>query len=370
MKPFMRCFFAIIITAVGFSTTLTSPGSAAASQGASGQSWLPKIRLERVARGFEQPLFVTFAPGDRESLFVVEKTGRIRRVAGGRVVEPPLLDIRSEVSRGYEQGLLSVAFHPRFEENRTFFVNYTDRSGAVRIVRYQTFPDRYVTDPGTRTEILRIDQPAANHNGGMMAFGPDGYLYIATGDGGRAGDPWNNAQSLVTPLGKLLRIDVDSAAPARFPPTIPLSTGRTPGLRSGRTVCETLGAFRSIVTWATSTLRMSVKVNGKRSIFNRRRAGAVKTTVGTSWRAPTASGRPPVASVRGYLSPSRSTITTQEGACSITGGYVYRGRGLSGVARRLFLRGLLLRAHLTRWRRRKSQATGARSPSSARWIRG
>src|SRR5690606_5939033 len=161
------------------------------------------------------------APGDRESLFIVEKTGRIRRFAGGRLAPEPRLALLGQVAGGYKQGLLSVAFRPRFEENRTFFVYYTDRRGTVKIDRYQTVPGRYVADPQSRVQVLEIPQPASNHNGGMMAFGPDGYLYIGTGDGGRAGDPWGNAQNLSTLLGKILRIDVDGGEPYAIPPDNP-----------------------------------------------------------------------------------------------------------------------------------------------------
>ena len=166
-------------------------------------------------------------------------------MAGGQVDPEPLLDLRHEVSGGYEQGLLSLAFHPRFEENRTFFVYYTDRQGTVRVVRFRAFPDRYTADPSSRTEILAIPQPAANHNGGMMAFGPDGYLYIATGDGGRGGDPWGNAQNLARCWERSCASTWTGASPYTIPPDNPFvgahgRPARDLGLRLAQSVAVLL----------------------------------------------------------------------------------------------------------------------------------
>ena len=144
---------------------------------------------------------------------MVEKAGQVRIVRDG-VVEPrPFLDIETRVNDGgNEQGLLGIAFHPGYVENGFFYVNYTAGrgNGQTVVARYEVRaddPDR--ADPGSEKVILRIEQPASNHNGGHVVFGPDGYLYIGTGDGGRAGDPWDNSQTTGTLLGKMLRIDVD-----------------------------------------------------------------------------------------------------------------------------------------------------------------
>lgn len=301
----------------------TPPARAAALAEA---DWFPGIRLEAVIRGLEQPLLVTHAPGDPESLFVVEKIGRIRRIVGGRVVGPPLVDIRNEVSTGYEQGLLSVAFHPRFQENRTFFINFTDRSGTTRIVRFQSYPDRYEADPRTRVEILRIPQPASNHNGGMMAFGPDGYLYIATGDGGRAGDPWGNAQNLGTLLGKMLRIDVDGGEPYAVPPDNPFvgRAGALPeiwayGLRNpwrfsfDRETGDLYIADVGQGEWEEINLQPSGSPGGENYGWN--------ITEGMHCYNPrTGCG------TEGLTLPVAEYNHAAEGACSITGGYVYRGQ--------------------------------------------
>lgn len=169
------------------------------------------LRLEPIMTGLNQPLEVVAVPGERETIAVVEKTGRVQIVKNGRLSDRPLLDLSGSVSQGSEQGLLSLAFHPEYDQNNTFYVNFTDKAGDTQIVSYKTMEDTLVADEQSAQTVLSIAQPASNHNGGMIAFGPGGHLYIATGDGGRAGDPWNNAQNLQSLLGKLLRIDVNPA---------------------------------------------------------------------------------------------------------------------------------------------------------------
>ncbi|NOZ28376.1 MAG: glucose dehydrogenase [Chloroflexi bacterium] len=169
----------------------------------------PSIALEPAFSGFRQPVYLTHA-GDPARVYVVERAGRIRVVEGGEVLPTPFLDITDRVgSGGAEQGLLSVAFPPDFATTGLFYVNYTDRRGDTVIARYRApNGDPRRADPASEQIILQIDQPARNHNGGQLQFGPDGYLYIGTGDGGRGGDPWGNAQNLGVLLGKMLRIDV------------------------------------------------------------------------------------------------------------------------------------------------------------------
>ncbi|MBA2427570.1 MAG: PQQ-dependent sugar dehydrogenase [Actinobacteria bacterium] len=167
--------------------------------------------MRPVVDGLTQPLLVTGAGDGSGRLFVVEQGGNIRVFAGGRLAPEPFLDISDLTEPGGEQGLLGLAFHPRFDANGRFFVNYTDTAGDTVVAEYRADPGAGVADPGSATTLLQIDQPFPNHNGGHLAFGPDGYLYVATGDGGSGGDPFNNGQSLDTLLGKLLRIDVDAA---------------------------------------------------------------------------------------------------------------------------------------------------------------
>ncbi|XXT23027.1 PQQ-dependent sugar dehydrogenase [Sorangium sp. So ce429] len=180
------------------------------------------VKLSVFARGLDAPVALTFAPGDtRERLFVVEKPGRVRILAGGRVQGAPFLDVSALVSTGDEQGLLGLAFHPRYADNGRFFVNYTDRRGDTRVVEYraaQGDPDR--ADPATARELLHIEQPYSNHNGGHLAFGPDGKLYVGTGDGGKRDDPHGHGQNRGSLLGKMLALDVNGPGQERPAPEI------------------------------------------------------------------------------------------------------------------------------------------------------
>lgn len=175
------------------------------------------VQLVPFASGLSEPVFMTHAGDDW--LYIVEKRGTIQIFENGQLHSQPFLDIQGQVtSTGYEQGLLSVAFHPGYEENDTFFVNYTDLQGATIVERFVRTPeDPYQADPASGQIILRIPQPYQNHNGGQLQFGPDGYLYIGMGDGGSAGDPQLRAQDPTVLLGKILRIDVDGAEPYELP---------------------------------------------------------------------------------------------------------------------------------------------------------
>jgi glucose/arabinose dehydrogenase len=170
-----------------------------------------------VQGGFSGPVLVAAPPGDTTRLFVVEKTGTIRIMTRAGVLRPrPFLDVSSRVSTGSEQGLLGLAFHPSYATNGRFYVDYTDRSGDTRLVEFlvSSNPD---SASATEKEILFVDQPYANHNGGHLAFGPDGKLYFGLGDGGSGGDPGGNGQNLGALLGKILRLDVDAGNPYAVP---------------------------------------------------------------------------------------------------------------------------------------------------------
>ena len=171
-----------------------------------------QIAVQPVIEGFERPLYLTHANDGSGRMFVVEKGGRIRIVADGEIIDPAFLDISTKVNAsGSEQGLLGLAFPPNFSESGHFFVNYTDAAGDTVISRFQLDgANPNVADPGSEFFVLRFDQPASNHNGGMLTFGPDGYLWIGTGDGGAANNRFGNAQNPDTYLAKMLRIDVTS----------------------------------------------------------------------------------------------------------------------------------------------------------------
>jgi glucose/arabinose dehydrogenase len=181
------------------------------------------VRLVEIGE-FEQPLYVTQPPGEDEDLYVVEKGGRIVLVEDGTPAEEPFLDLGGEVSTGGEQGLLSMAFAPDYQRSGRFYVNFTDTGGDTRIQEFtRDADDPRTADRGSRRELLKIDQPFENHNGGLLLFGHDDLLYIGTGDGGSAGDPMGNGQDLSTLLGKILRIDPAPAGddPYRIPPSNP-----------------------------------------------------------------------------------------------------------------------------------------------------
>jgi glucose/arabinose dehydrogenase len=174
---------------------------------------LPTVSVTRIASGLVQPVHIGHAGDGSGRLFVVERQGVIRIVRNGAVLPDPFLDIRALVrSSGGEQGLLSVAFPPDFATRRHFYVYYTGQSGigGTVLARYRvgTDPDR--ADPASAAILLGVSQPFANHNGGQLAFGPDGLLYVGLGDGGSAGDPQGNAQNPASLLGKLLRLEVES----------------------------------------------------------------------------------------------------------------------------------------------------------------
>ena len=173
-----------------------------------------------VVSDLDQPVDLQAPAGDPR-LFVVEQPGRIRIVRDGSLVEAPFLDIRDRVRSGGERGLLGLAFHPAYASNGLLYVNYTDNAGATRVVEIRVSSDPDRADPSSERLVLGVAQPFSNHNGGGLAFGPDGFLYIGLGDGGSAGDPLDLAQDLSVPLGKMLRIDVDSGAPFGVPPDNP-----------------------------------------------------------------------------------------------------------------------------------------------------
>ncbi|HEX7678513.1 MAG TPA: PQQ-dependent sugar dehydrogenase [Thermoanaerobaculia bacterium] len=179
------------------------------------------IALLPIASGLSQPVALTHAGDTR--LFITQQVGMIQIYDALGLRATPFLDIRSFVLSGGERGLLSVAFHPRYRDNGFFFVYYTNRLGDNSVARYQVSandPDR--ADPASGTILLTIPHPDfANHNGGQLQFGPDGYLYIGTGDGGSGGDPNNHAQDLTQLLGKLLRVDVDHGLPYTIPASNP-----------------------------------------------------------------------------------------------------------------------------------------------------
>jgi glucose/arabinose dehydrogenase len=168
-----------------------------------------KVALREVVSGLARPVAFVAAPGDTR-MYIVEQRGRIRILDGGKLLDQPFFTIGG-LSEGNEEGLLGLAFHPGFAKNGRVFVNYTTKDMATHIVEYHATRDRI--DPATARELIRIAQPFSNHNGGNLAFGPDGKLYVGMGDGGSANDPHRNGQNPDALLGKILRFDVDHPEP-------------------------------------------------------------------------------------------------------------------------------------------------------------
>ena len=165
----------------------------------------PSLHLVKVASDLQAPVHVTAAPGVPGTLYVVEQGGLVRVVRAGKVQAQPFLDIRSKVRAGGEQGLLGLAFAPDYATSRQFVVNYTDRNGHTRVMRYRSDGTKALSS--TARQLLFVKQPYANHNGGMVAYGRDERVYVGMGDGGSGGDPEGRAQNPSSLLGKMLRLD-------------------------------------------------------------------------------------------------------------------------------------------------------------------
>ena len=211
----------VLVTSVVFLMTAGLCRASSAGEATPRVAALPDIALELVVSDIGDPVAITHAGDGSGRLFITLQPGQIIIYDGTQVLPAPFLDIRSIVSCCGERGLLSVAFHPDYENNGFFYVNYTDNLGDTVIARYTVSGDPNLADLSSALVLLNISQPFGNHNGGQLQFGPDGYLYIGMGDGGSGGDPGNRAQDLNDLLGKMLRINVDGAEPYEIPATNP-----------------------------------------------------------------------------------------------------------------------------------------------------
>jgi glucose/arabinose dehydrogenase len=312
------------------------------------------VRLVPVGR-FDQPLYVTSPPGDTRREFVVEQGGRIFVLRGGRRVERPFLDITSQVLSGGEQGLLSMAFAPDYATSRRFYVYFTGRDGRQNVVEYRAATaDR--ADPGSARLVLRMDDSEANHNGGLLLFGPDRLLYIGTGDGGGAYDqhgPRGNAQSLGSLLGKILRIDPrpSGGRPYRIPRSNPFV--RRAGARGEVYSYGLRNPWR--FSFDRRTQDLSIGDVGQDTIeeidFVRRGRGR---GANFGWRPFEGDRRVFDEPAPGAIDPV-ITHTHAAGWCSITGGLVVRDPRLPALAGRYvygdLCLGRILGAHLRAGRR-------------------
>jgi hypothetical protein len=284
------------------------------------------IQLQPILTGLSSPLYVTSARDGTNRLFIVEQPGRIKVLQPGATTATVFLDITSKVLSGGEQGLLGLAFHPQYTTNRRFFVNYTRTGdGATVIAEYQaSLADSNVANP-TETQLLIIAQPFANHNGGMIEFGPDGFLYIGMGDGGSGNDPDNRAQNINDLLGKMLRINIDvpsGGLPYSSPADNPFF-----GPTAGRDEIYAVG-FRN-------PFRFSFDRGGTRQLYagdvgqSAREEIDVVTLGGNfGWRVfegTLCTGLDPLlCGMAGFTAPI-AEYDHSGGRCSVIGGYVYRG---------------------------------------------
>jgi glucose/arabinose dehydrogenase len=291
------------------------------------------IKLRLIASHLSMPVYATGANDGSNRIFIVEKTGKIKILLNGVVRSTPFLNISSEVSKGSEQGLLGLAFHPGFKTNHKLYVNFTNLAGDTIIREYRVSSSNpNVVATSTKRRILGISQPFANHNGGMLAFGPDGYLYIGMGDGGDAGDPGNRAQDTNQLLGKMLRIDINH--------TMPNAAYRNPSTNpyvgiAGRDEIWQIGLrnpWRFSFDRTTGDLWIGDVGQGKYEEVDR----AIRTSSGAGrgvnwgWRV--------LEGTHCYLPPSGCSTSGKTmplldydhggGRCAVTGGYVYRGSAI------------------------------------------
>ena len=273
-----------------------------------------------VTSGLVSPLFVTHAGDGSGRLFILEQEGRIRIWSGDTLRQSPFLDLTRFVLAGGERGLLGLAFHPQFRTNRRFFVNYTRRrDGATVVAEFRASDDPNVALRTERRRLLTVPQPYANHNGGMLAFGLGGRLFIGLGDGGSAGDPQNLAQNRNVLLGKILRIDINSGQPYAIPPDNPFALG------GGRAEIFAWG-FRN--PWRFSFDRVTGQLYaGDVGQATVEEIDIVLRGSNYGWRIMEGDRcfNPATGCNRQGLKLPIATYIQTAGRCSVTGGYVYRG---------------------------------------------
>ncbi|HET9063040.1 MAG TPA: PQQ-dependent sugar dehydrogenase [Candidatus Binatia bacterium] len=289
---------------------------------------------------FASPVDLTAPHLDPRRLFVVEQDGIIRIVKDGLVLPTPFLDITGKTSASGERGLLGLAFHPDYEMNGRFFLNYTNNSGSTVVARYEVSLDPDVADDTSEEILLTIPQPASNHNGGQVAFGPDGYLYVGMGDGGGGGDPWETGQDDMALLGKMLRIDVDvETAPFHAVPPdnpvagmgLPLGLIWSKGLRN---------PWRFSFDRDTGDIYIA---DVGQNMVEEIDFEPASSTGGVNWGWDIFEGSSCFEPAPDPTCPSPATgfafpvheYAHAEG-CSVTGGYVYRGCAMPDLAGRYF----------------------------------
>ncbi len=321
----------VLAVRCGKDATPASPNAQPSATVASGGL---TVALEKVASGFTRPTFVTAAGDGSGRLFVVEKAGLIRVVSNGVVESEPFLDVRPMVTAsGDEQGLLGLAFHPKFSENGRFFVTYTAANGGANTLAEYRASGGASADPSTARVLLAIPDTRPNHNGGMVAFGRDGFLYLSTGDGGGSGDPDRTAQDRNALLGKLLRLDMDGAPPYAVPRDNPFA-GQT-GARGEVWAYGLRNPWRFSFDRASGDLWIGdVGQDAREEIDLQPAASRGGENYGWSVTEGTGCYRPATGcSTTGFTAPIYD-YGRDGGACSVTGGYVYHGKAAPALTGR------------------------------------
>ena len=307
-----------------------STASAACSDSSSGPlPTLPaSIRADPAVTGLSSPVYMTTPAGDSR-LFFVEQGGRIRIAKSGTLVATPFLDIRAKITTGGERGLLGLAFHPQYATNGFFYVYYTNLNGDIRVERYHVSSNPDVADAASALPIITIAHPnESNHNGGMITFGSDGMLYFGTGDGGGGGDVPGNAQNKLVLLGKILRIDVDHGSPYQVPTNNPFA--------SQSSARGEIWAYGLRNPWRFSFDR----VGGDLYIADVGQDQWEEIDVVRSDRGGVNYGWNTMEGTHCYGSATCNNSGLQgpvldyshgDGSCSITGGFVYRGKAIPGL---------------------------------------
>jgi glucose/arabinose dehydrogenase len=298
---------AVLAAALAVLLAVTAGAGATAQRGG---GFAPRT----VVGGLDAPLQVTAPAGSSGVLYVVEQGGLVRVVKGGKLLPRPFLDVRALVRSGGEQGLLGLAFAPDYAKSRLFVVNYTDLNGDTRVVRYRS--DGAKAIPSSARRLLLVEQPYANHNGGMVAYGRDGMVYVGMGDGGAGGDPENRAQDPGSLLGKMLRLD--PRRPGAKPVVVALgvrnpwrfSFDRATGdLWIGDVGQSSIEEVDHVAWPWRGLLNFGWDVYEGRSSYEQKQLGPGRL----------------VAPVAQY---------THDDGCSITGGYVYRGKAARALVGR------------------------------------
>lgn len=291
-----------------------------------------EVDIELFKSGFSDPLSLQHVNDDR--LFVVEQGGKIKIIQGDGTVNPvPYIDISGLISTGNERGLLGLAFHPDYENNGYFYVNYTNTDGDTQVSRFSVDsgnPD--LANINSELPIIGYDQPFSNHNGGNLAFGPDGYLYISSGDGGSGGDPGNRAQNINLLLGKLLRIDVNNPSGGNnygIPANNPFIGN--PNAQEEIWAYGLRNPWRFSFDFTDNTLWIADVGQGNWEEINR--VNISESGLNYGWRC--YEGNQPFNT---QDCPPQSELTfpiaeySHSNGCSISGGYVYRGSVYTDIA--------------------------------------